>query len=119
MKRGRGLDKVYGYLFTCFTSRTAHIEDVSSLETDAFIQALRRFILNRRCSKEIWSDNGTNFAGADKEIGNCIRQWDQEDLNKKLIKDEMLAVSNAQVEIPTSRRTPHGWGLGKVHPKCT
>ena len=54
-----------------------------------------------------------------KKLATVFVKWDQEDLNKKLIKDEMLAVSNAPVEIPTSRRAPHGWGLGKVHPKCT
>ena len=50
---------MYGCLFTCLTNCAVHIEDVSSLETDAFIQALRRFISNRGCRKEIWSDNGT------------------------------------------------------------
>ena len=89
VKRGRGSDKVYGCIFTCFTSRAVHIEDVSSLETDAFIQALRRFISNRGCPKEIWSDNGTNFVGADKEIQQSIREWDQDELNKRLIKDEI------------------------------
>lgn len=74
VKRGRGSEKIYGCLFTCFTSRGVHIEDVSSLETDAFIQALRRFISNRGCPKEIWSDNGTNFVGADKEIQRSIRE---------------------------------------------
>ena len=73
VKRGRGTDKVYGCLFTCFTSRAVHIEDASSLEADASIQALRRFISNGGCPKEIWSDNGINFAGADKEIRDCIR----------------------------------------------
>ena len=68
VKRGRSAEKVYGCLFTCFTSRAVHIEDVSSLETDSFIQALRRFISNRGYPKEIWSDNATNFAGAEKEI---------------------------------------------------
>ena len=89
VKRGPGSEKVYGCLFTCFTSRIIHIEDVSSLETDAFIQALRRFISNRGCLKEIWSDNGTNFVGADKEIQQSIRGWDQDVLNKRLIKDEI------------------------------
>ena len=89
VKHGRGSDKVYGCIFTCFTSRAVHIEDVSSLETDAFIQALRRFISNRGCPKEIWSDNRTNFVGADKEIQQSIREWDQDELNKRLIKDEI------------------------------
>lgn len=89
VKRGRGSEKVYGCLFTCFTSRAIYIEDVSSLETDSFIQALRRFISNRGCPKEIWSDNGTNFVGADKEIQQSIQEWDQEELNKRLIKDEI------------------------------
>ena len=31
VKRGQGAEKVYGCLFTCFTSRAVHIEDVSSL----------------------------------------------------------------------------------------
>ena len=59
---------MYGCLFTSFTSRAVHIEDVSSLETDSFIQALRRCISNGGYPKEIWSDNATNFAGAKKEI---------------------------------------------------
>ena len=71
VKRGRGSDKVYRCIFTCFTSRAVHIEDVSSLETDAFIQALRRFISNRGCPKEIWSDNGTKEGeGQTKKFSN-------------------------------------------------
>ena len=68
VKRGRSAEKVYGCLFTYFTSRAVHIEDVSSLETDSFIQALRRCISNRGYPKEIWSTNAINFAGAEKEI---------------------------------------------------
>ena len=61
VKRRRGSEKVYGCLFTCFISRAVHIEDLSLLETDAFIPVLHRFISNRGCPKEICSDNGTNF----------------------------------------------------------
>jgi len=75
IKRGRGTEKVYGCIFVCFNSRAIHIEDVSSLETDTFIQALRRFMSVRGCPKEIWSDNGTNFVGAEKEIRRSIQQW--------------------------------------------
>ena len=89
VKWGRGSEKVYGCLFTYFTSHAIHIEDVSSLESDAFIQALRSFISNRGCPKQIWSNNGTNFVGADKEIRRSIQEWNEDELNKRLIKDEI------------------------------
>ena len=44
VKRGRATEKVYGCIFVCFTTRAIHIEDVGSLESDDFLQALRRFI---------------------------------------------------------------------------
>ena len=88
VKRGQRTDKVYGCLFTCFTSRAVHMEDVSLLETDAFMQALRRFISNRGYPKEIWSNNATNFAGAEKEIWQSLRDWNQDELNERLRKDK-------------------------------
>ena len=38
------------------------------METDTFIQALGRFIKIRGATKEIWSNNGTNFRGGEKEL---------------------------------------------------
>ena len=67
VKRGRSVVKVYGRIFVSFNSRAIHIEDVGSLETDAFIQALRRFISVRGSPKKIRSDNGTSFTGTEKE----------------------------------------------------
>lgn len=54
-----------------------HIEDVGSLETDTFIQALRRFMNVRGAAKEIWSDNSTNFTGGEKELRLAMREWNQ------------------------------------------
>ena len=84
VKRARSTIKIYGCIFVCFNSRAVHIEDVSSLETDTFIQALHRFIAVRGRPKEIWSDNGTNFCGADKELQRSIRE-----LDNKAIKEDM------------------------------
>lgn len=92
VKRGCGSNMVYGCLFTCFTSRAVHVEGVSSLRTDAFIQALRRFISNHGFPKEIRSENGTNFTGVDREIRLAIGQWSRDHLNKCLLKDEIHSV---------------------------
>ena len=89
VKRGRSTMKVYGCIFVCFNSRAVHIEDVSSLETDAFIQALRRFIAVRGCPKEIWSDNGTNFTGAEKELRRSVKELNAETIEKEFHSKEV------------------------------
>lgn len=89
VKRGRGTEKVYGCIFVCLTSRAIHIEDVGSLETDAFIQALRRFICTRGAAKEIWSDNGTNFTGGEKELRLAIRELDQTVVQRSMHEKEV------------------------------
>ena len=47
VKQGRGTVKHYGYLFSCLTRRATQIEVTESLETDSFINALRRFTSRR------------------------------------------------------------------------
>lgn len=89
VKRGRGTEKVYGCIFVCLTSRAIHIEDAGSLETDTFIQALRRFICIRGAAKEIWSDNGTNFTGAENEIRLAVQQLDPEAIRRSLHEKEV------------------------------
>ena len=84
VKRARSVIKVYGCIFVCFNSRAVHIEDVSSLETDTFILALRRFISVRGCPKEIWSDNGTNFTGAERELRRSVRELNEEQIRREL-----------------------------------
>lgn len=68
--RARGLKslKVYVCLFVCFTIKAVHLELVSSLSTDAFLAALRRFIARRGRCALLFSDCGTNFVGANREL---------------------------------------------------
>ena len=47
IKEGRKELKRYRALFTCLASRAVHIECTCSMDTDSFIQALRRFIAKR------------------------------------------------------------------------
>lgn len=61
----KGKQKVWIILFTCAIFRAIHLELTSSLTTESFLQALRRFISRRGRPAVIYSDNGTNFVGAD------------------------------------------------------
>ena len=55
-------------MFTCMGSRAVHIEITDSLDTDSFIQALRRVIARRVNTKTLFSDNGSNFIGCENEL---------------------------------------------------
>ena len=68
VKQGKNEVKRYGVLFTCMASRAVHIEIAHSMNADSFIQALRRFISRRGTIRELRSDTGTNFTGAESEL---------------------------------------------------
>lgn len=60
--------KAYVCLFVCTVTKAIHIELVTDLTSAAFIAAFRRFVARRGHCKEIWSDRGTNFVGASREL---------------------------------------------------
>lgn len=65
--KGRGHKSYKGYiaLFVCLSTKAIHLEAVSNLTTAAFIAAFHRF--TRLCS-HMFSDNGTTFKGAQREL---------------------------------------------------
>lgn len=84
VKRGRGQVKRYGVIFTCLAIRAVHLEVASSLDTDACLNAIRRFIARRGQVKEMYSDNGTNFRSADSELKKSIKEWNTSKIAKNL-----------------------------------
>lgn len=94
IKRGRVSVKRYGVIFTCLACRAVHIEMATSLETDSFIQALRRFIARRGQVKEIRSDNGTNFVGADRELRKAIKEWNTAQIENTLLQRDITWLFN-------------------------
>ena len=55
-----------------------------SIDTDDFIMILRQFISRRGPPKEIWSDRGTNFVGANRELSESIVGWNEEKIDRQL-----------------------------------
>ncbi|XP_043264150.1 uncharacterized protein LOC122404277 [Colletes gigas] len=66
--RGKTAHKAYIAVFVCFATRAVHIELVHDYTTSAFLAALDRFIARRGVPSCVFSDNGTNFVGADREL---------------------------------------------------
>ena len=77
IKRGRSFVKGYACIFTCLSTRAVHIEVTHSLDTDSFINCMRRFIARRGEPQLVRSDNGGSFVAGSKEIREAISEWNQ------------------------------------------
>ena len=88
--RGRTTAKRYGVLFTCLAVRAVHIEIIHSMDTESFINALRRFIARRGKPEEIRSDNGGNFVKGEKELRKAVEQWNQEQIHEFLLQRDII-----------------------------
>ncbi|XP_075163139.1 uncharacterized protein LOC142235767 [Haematobia irritans] len=62
------ISKGYICVFVCMVTKALHLEAVSDLTTNAFMAAFRRFVSRRGTCTDIYSDCGTNFVGASKEL---------------------------------------------------
>ncbi|KMQ87813.1 hypothetical protein RF55_12812 [Lasius niger] len=73
--KGRGHRSHKGFIavFVCFTTKAVHLEAASDYTTEAFLAALRRFTARRGLCKDIFSDCGTNFVGADRQLQELFR----------------------------------------------
>lgn len=85
VRRGRSQTKRYGVVFTCLTMRAIHIEVAHSLDTDSFINSMRRFIARRGKPELVRSDNGGNFVRGEKELRSAIDGWNQEAISEFLL----------------------------------
>lgn len=68
IKIGRRCEKRWGVIFKCLTTRSIHLDLLTSIDTDSFLMALRRFVARRGTPFELISDQGTNFRGGEREL---------------------------------------------------
>ncbi|XP_053691407.1 uncharacterized protein LOC128739932 [Sabethes cyaneus] len=74
IKQARSEVKRWVALFTCLTIRAIHLEVVYNLSTESCKMAIRRFVARRGAPIEIFSDQGTNFVGASKQLKQELQQ---------------------------------------------
>ncbi|XP_043505325.1 uncharacterized protein LOC122526181 [Polistes fuscatus] len=66
--RNKGHIKIYGCIFVCMCIKAVHLELIRDLTTDAFLAAFRLFTESRAIPSHVYSDNGTNFVGANNHL---------------------------------------------------
>ncbi|RLU25414.1 hypothetical protein DMN91_001570 [Ooceraea biroi] len=66
--RNRARIKVYVCVFVCMAIKAVHLEIVSDMTTEGFLAALQRFVARRGVPEHVYSDNGTNFVGANNQL---------------------------------------------------
>ena len=81
--RNRNKLKVYVSIFVCMSTKAVHLELVSDSTTEAFIACLKRLFSRRGKTKIIFSDNATNFFGANRELNELYRLLQSADHNEK------------------------------------
>jgi len=108
VRRNAPLVKAYVCIFVCFSTKAVHMELVGDLSTPAFINALNRFFDRRGISITIYTDNATNFVGANRKM----KEWSDlfhSEQNKKKVHDALTDLGVQWRLIPP--RSPHFGGL--------
>lgn len=93
--------------------KAVHLELVSNLTAEAFIAALTRFV-NLRAGRvqHMYSDNGTNFVKADRELQEAVQIWQAHDVVQHLANHSIEWHFN----VPAA---PHHGGLWEAAVKST
>ncbi|XP_018359963.1 PREDICTED: uncharacterized protein LOC108759145 [Trachymyrmex cornetzi] len=100
--------KAYICIFVCFSTKAMHIELVADLTSEAFLASLKRFMARRGKVACLYSDNGTNFVGAARELNELHRMFTEEQVQRKL--NDFFSETRIQWQnIPPN--APHFGGL--------
>lgn len=76
--------KVWVAIFVCLKTRAIHIDVVPDLTSASFVACYQRFVGRRGRCERMYSDNGTSFVGAAKEIRKALEEWQRSDMSDQL-----------------------------------
>lgn len=102
--RGQRSYKAYIALFVCLATKAIHLELVNEYSTNGFLAAFKRFAFRSGLPSVMYSDNGTNFQGAERELTRAFKALSR-DPNLRA----HLASDGISWKIPPS--APHFGGL--------
>lgn len=114
-RRGVRSQKSYLCLFICLVTKAVHIELASDLSTEAFMNALKRFISRRGPVAVMYSDRGTNFIGAKSYLDSVYQLLESEEYKDKFA-NELRENRITWKFNPAS--APHFGGLWEGNIRC-
>ena len=98
---------MYICLFTCANTRAVHLEVVTDLTEENFIQAFRRFVGRKSLPQLMISDNASTYQSAAKEL---------EKLFSSTLLSEHLSKQGTRWQfIPKKAGAMVWWILGKIY----
>ena len=69
-------------IFTCLNTRAVHLELAIDFATVGFLQVLQRFFAICGTPTRMFSDGGTQFVGAEKELKEIVKGWKLDQLRE-------------------------------------
>ncbi|XP_025997552.2 uncharacterized protein LOC105197924 [Solenopsis invicta] len=105
IRRNAKAYKAYVAIFVCMSTKAVHIELVEDLTAESFIAALKRFVSRRGRASDLYSDNGTNFVGAER----ILREIMNTEEFKNLVQEYATSEQINWHFIPA--RSPHCGGI--------
>lgn len=102
--RNKKILKCYICVFVCFATKAVHLELATELTTASFIAAFKRFTARRGICQNLYSDNGTQFVGANNELANIYSLLKSSEIQ------DYLVLSDMQWHFIPSR-SPHFGGM--------
>lgn len=67
--------KAWVTIFVCMKTRAVHIDIVEDLTSTSFLACYECFVARRGPCYRLYSDNGTSFVGAERELTRAYAEW--------------------------------------------
>ena len=81
---GRNTKKQFVLIGCCMSTRAIALIPLRDMTTSAVINSLIKIHSQFPALKKLFSDNGSNFRGADREIQEAMKAFNKQEINKKL-----------------------------------